>query len=447
MSDDGLLILPPPEKEPAAEDPSLPASITCARLQESRSSNLSNGNLNIKRGMNPEERALDAETTNTVSTISSEPHSLSVELLGTELKGKESNKRDHAKVVEVSDYVAASDNKSLNSNSSTCGNDQKTDDDIVIIDDGDNRGISHTQPLPQQDSHVSSEVGCLKPSGTHSSQPDSDVECLEELGNSQREEQKLNETHDSDVIVLDNSIETVGQGTESVSKVLATKENTDLILQEPMVTVKHRDPKTSAAIAAAVDPLSIELPQDTGFPQNESEAQSITSSLQSTSTISLPATSTGLDSETANCVISSTETSQNELSAAGMEDIDDTGLSGSMLYQCGYVTCTFSAEVSSLLKDHLLVCDLARASSSLTCVHCKKQFKYVNSLLEHLRTHGTRRFSCALCSFRAPVPQQVAKHLKQRHRVGSTRVVPLNPLRTDPETAMFVVFPKVRCYP
>lgn len=448
MSDDGLLILPPPEKEPAADDPSLPARVTCSELQETRSSYLSNGNLNINTGMNPEERALDVETTNAVSTISSEPHSLSVELLGTEVKGMESNKQDHANVDKVSGYVAGR-NKSLNSDASTCGNDQKTDDDIVIIDDGDNHGISHTQPLPKKDSHVGSEVGCSKPSGTHSSssQPDSDVECLEESGNSQREEQKLNETQDSDVIVLDNSVETVGQGTESVSRVLTTKENTDLILQEPLVTVKHRDPKTSAAIAAAVDPLSIELPQDTGFPQDESEAQSLTSSQQSTSTISLPAANTGLDSETAHCVISSAETNQNELSAAGEEDTDDTGLSGSMLYQCGYVTCTFSAEVSSLLKDHLLVCDLARASSSLTCVHCKKQFKYVNSLLEHLRTHGTRRFSCALCSFRAPVPQQVAKHLKQRHRVGSTRVVPLNPLRTDPETAVFVVFPKVRCSP
>lgn len=447
MSDDGLLVLPPPEKETPAEDPSLPASVTCSELQESRCSNRSNGSLNINTGMNPEERALDAETTSAESTISSELHSLSVKMLGTDLKGKESNKQDHANIVEVSDYVAGSNNKSLNSNSSACGNDQKTDDEIVIIDDGDNRDVSHTQPLPQQNSHVGSEVGCLKSSGTHSSQQDSDVECLEESCNSQNEEQNLNETNDSDVIFLDNSVETVGQGTESVSKVLATKENTELILQEPLVTVKHRDPKTSAAIAAAVDPLSIELPQDTGLPQNESEAQSVTSSHQSTSTISLPATSTDLDSETANCMISSTETSQNELNADGVEDLDDTGLSGSMLYQCGYVTCTFSAEVSSLLKDHLLVCDLARASSSLTCVHCKKQFKYVTSLLEHLRIHGTRRFSCALCSFRAPVPQQVAKHLKQKHRVGSTRIIPLNPLRTDPETAMFVVFPKVRCSP
>lgn len=434
MSDDGLLILPPPEKEAAAEDPSLPVSVTCSEPQELKSSSASNGNLKISTKVNPEERALDEETTNAESANSSEQHSLS-----TELRGKEGNKRDDTNIIEESGYVVGSDNKSPNSNSSACGNNQKPDDDIVIIDDGVIHGMSHTQPLPHQDSHVGSEIGHLKPSGTHSSHPDSDVEFLEESGNSQGEEQKLNETCDSDVIVLDSSAETLHQSTESVSKVLARKENADLVLEEPLVTVKHRDPKTTAAIASAVDPLSIDLPQNTGFPQNEGEAVS------ATPTILHPGTNTGLDSETADCIISSTGTSQNLLSAAEMEDIDDTGLSGSMLYQCGYVTCSFSAEVLSLLKDHLLVCDLARASSSLTCVHCKKQFKYVNSLLEHLRTHGTRRFRCALCSFRASVPRQVATHLKQRHRVGSSRVVPLNPLRTDPETAMFLVLPKVRC--
>jgi hypothetical protein len=443
LSDDGLLILPPPEKEPAAEDPSLPASVTCSEPEEVMSSSVSNGNLNISTGVNPEERALDEDTTNAVSTSSSEQDSPSRELQGTELKGKESNKCDDTNIIGVSSCFVDSDNKLLNSNSSACGNNQKNDDDIVIIDDAVNHGMSHTQPLPHQDSHVGSEIECLKPDGTHSSHPDSDVEFVEESDNSQEEEQKLNETCDPDVIVLDGSAETLHLGTESVNKVLAKKENTNLALQEPLVTVKHRNPKTTAAIAAAVDPLSIELPQNTGFLQNDGEALSV-ASLQSTPTILHPASNTGLDSDTADCIISSTETNQNELSAAGMEDTDDAGLSGSMLYQCGYVTCTFSAEVSSLLKDHLLVCDLARASSSLTCVHCKKQFKYVNSLLEHLRTHGTRRFRCALCSFRAPVPQQVAKHLKQRHRVGSTRVVPLKPLRTDTETAIFKVLPKVR---
>lgn len=449
LSDDGLLILPPPDMDPTSEDPSLSSVVTYSKLEESNNHDLSDDSLHINTRMTPKETALDDEATNAVSAISSELHSPLAELLVTKSRRKGSNKLDGTNVVRTSNYVG-DDDKSRNSNPSANDSDKKTDDDIVVIDDVEgNNDVSHTQPVSQQDSDflssdTGSEVVCLQSSGTHPSQSDSDIECLEEPGNSQEEKQKLNETQDSDVIVLDSSTETADQVMEAVGKDLATKENTHLILHEPLVTVKHRNPKTTAAIEAAVDPLSLESLQNPLIRQNKDEATSITSSLQSISSISVPAENPGLDSKNANSMISTVEANQNESGTVGMEDIEDTGLSGSMLYRCGYVTCNFSAENSSLLKDHLLVCDLARASSSLTCVHCKKQFKYVSSLLEHVRTHGTRRFGCALCSFRAPVPQQVAKHLKQRHRVGSTRVVPLDPLRTDPETAMFVVFPKVR---
>lgn len=447
VSDDGLLILPPPDMDSTSEDPSLSSDVY-SELEESSSNDLSEDNLNIHTGMSPRERGLDTGATNAVSAIYSEQHS-PPELLVTELIRKGCDKRDGVKVVKSSNYVGGGDDESQSCNPSANDSDKKTDDDIVVIDDAEgNNDMSHIQPVSQQQSgflgpDTGSEVMCLQSSGMHPSHPDSDIECLEEPSSSQEEEQKLNETQDSDVIVLDSTTETVDRATEALGKDLATKENTRLILHEPLVTLKHRNPKTTAAIEAAVDPLSFELPQNSVIRQNKDEAPSITSPLQCISTISVPTENPGLDSKNANIMISTVEANHNE-SAAGIKDIEGTGLSGSMLYRCGYVTCNISAENSSLLKDHLLVCDLARASSSLTCVHCKKQFKYVGSLLEHLRTHGTRRFGCALCAFRAPVPQQVAKHLKQRHRVGSTRVVPLDPLRTDPETAMFVVFPKVR---
>jgi hypothetical protein len=440
VSEDGVLILPPPEKEQTSEDIPEDADVTQSELQESTSPNITDGNLNVNAGMTTKEVASDDETVNAVSTVSSELCSVPTGLLLRELT-KGTNKLDDANTLETPDCVdvVGGDDPPAS------GMENKTDDDIVVIDD-DGSGVGHgdrdvtcTQPIhptPHQNSHASSEV-CLQPSGTRPSQPDSDVEGIVKPGTSQQEGEELNGARESDVIVLDSTTDTESEGTEIMGKDLATKENTHLILHEPMVTLKHRNPKTTAEIEAAVDPLSLELPQ------NEGETSSVTSSLQSTSSISLCAKNPHLDSENINSTVSSTETGLNECGATGV-DADDVGLSGSMLYQCGYVTCTFTAEDSSLLKDHLLVCDLARASSSLTCVHCKKQFKYVSSLIEHLRTHGTRRFRCALCSFRAPAPQQVAKHLKQRHRVGSTRITPLDPLRTDPETAMFVVFPKVR---
>jgi hypothetical protein len=447
VSDDGLLILPPPEKEQTSEDFPEHTDVTQSELQESTSPNITDGNLNANTAVTTKEVASDDETVNAVSTVSSELCSIPTGLLLRELT-KGTNKLDDANTMKIPDCVdvTGGDDKMQNCSPSASSMENKTDDEIVVIDDdgssvghGGDHDLTCTRPVPptpHQNSHASSEV-CLQPSGTHPSEPDSDVEGVMKPGTLQREGKELNGAGESDVIVLDSTTDTESEGTEITGKDLATKENTHLILHEPLVTLKHRNPSTTAAIEAAVDPLSLDLPQ------NEGETSNVTSSLQSTSSISLCAKNPHLDSEDINSIVSSTETGLNECGATAVDD-DDVGLSGSMLYQCGYVTCTFTAEDSSLLKDHLLVCDLARASSSLTCVHCRKQFKYVSSLIEHLRTHGTRRFRCALCSFRAPAPQQVAKHLKQRHRVGSTRIAPLDPFRTDPETAMFVVFPKVR---
>jgi hypothetical protein len=441
-----MLILPPPEKEQTSEDFLEDADVTQSELQGSACPNITDGNLNISAGLTTKEVASDDENVNTVSTISSELCNIPTDLLLRELT-KETNKRNDANTIKTSDCagVVGAHDKIQSCNPPASGMENKTDDIVVIDDEGS--AVSHSgdhdvsctqpiQPIPNQDSHASSEV-CLQPSGIHPSQSDSDVESIVKPGSSQQEGKELNGTRESDIIVLDSTTDTESEGTEIMGKDLATKENTHLILHEPMVTVKHRNPKTTLAIEEAVDPLSLELPQIEG------ETSDVTSSLQSTSRIALCAENPHLDSENINSMVSSTETGLNDCGATGVDD-DNVGLSGSLLYQCGYVTCAFTAEDSSLLKDHLLVCDLARASSSLTCVHCKKQFKYVSSLIEHLRTHGTRRFRCALCSFRAPTPQQVVKHLKQRHRVGSTRIAPFDPLRTDPETAMFVVFPKVR---
>lgn len=445
VSDDGMLLLPPPEKEQTTEDFLQDVDVSQSELQESANPNNTDGNLNISAGSTTKDVASYDETVTTVSTISSEISNIPTDLLLRELT-KETNKRNDTNTMKTSGCagVVGGDDKMQSWNPTASGMENKNDDIVVIDDDGS--GVSHgsdqavscsqpVQPIPHQNSHASSEV-CLQPSGMHPSQSDSDVESIGKPGSSQQEDKELNGTRESDVIVLDSTTDTESEGAEIMGKDLATKENTHLILHEPLVTVKHRNPKTTLAIEAAVDPLSLELHQ-------EGETSDVTSSLQSTSSISLCAENPHLDSENMNSAVSSTETGLNECGPSGVDE-DDVGLSGSLLYQCGYVTCAFTAEDSSLLKDHLLVCDLARASSSLTCVHCKKQFKYVSSLIEHLRTHGTRRFRCALCSFRAPAPQQVVKHMKQRHRVGSTRIAPLDPLSTDPETAIFVVFPKVR---
>lgn len=69
------------------------------------------------------------------------------------------------------------------------------------------------------------------------------------------------------------------------------------------------------------------------------------------------------------------------------------------------------------------MCDLARDSRILTCRHCGKVVKQVSHLLEHLRSHGIKRFLCGLCSYRANQAQQIRKHMKTLHRVNLTEEV------------------------
>ena len=270
--------------------------------------------------------------------------------------------------------------------------------------------------LPSESTDTCNEMNVLN------SDKDSDVECLGEPENIH--EADLNEPlitlkhrNPKTLAQIESAVDplcSTSDITEDLDSVSRTIERNNLIFNEPLVTLKHRDPKKRAAIQMAVDPLSME--------------------------------STATEDKCSNDDAKEIDDQQKE--SAGLEigleeEKDDDGLTGSSLYQCGYASCTFSAENSSLLKDHLLVCDLARDSSSVDCVHCKKQFKLVCSLLEHLRTHGTKRFLCGLCDLRAPVPQRVIKHMKQRHRINTTKVEPLNPLKSDPETGMFVVLAKV----
>lgn len=74
-----------------------------------------------------------------------------------------------------------------------------------------------------------------------------------------------------------------------------------------------------------------------------------------------------------------------------------------------------------------MVCDLARDSRLLTCRHCGKNMKLVSNLMEHLRSHGVKRFLCGLCPYRANQAVQVRKHMKTLHRIGVVDELPIGP--------------------
>ena len=68
------------------------------------------------------------------------------------------------------------------------------------------------------------------------------------------------------------------------------------------------------------------------------------------------------------------------------------GFVGADLYRCGNAGCAFSAPQVSDFRDHLLTCELSVDQMYLACFHCDKQFKHVPTLMEHLKTHGVRRY-------------------------------------------------------
>lgn len=77
-------------------------------------------------------------------------------------------------------------------------------------------------------------------------------------------------------------------------------------------------------------------------------------------------------------------------------------LSGRRLYRCGNGQCPHTSEGPLEFRTHLNYCSYAfegqASSSPLACFHCKRQFKHVTTLLDHLKAHGPRRYSCGLCS-------------------------------------------------
>lgn len=95
-------------------------------------------------------------------------------------------------------------------------------------------------------------------------------------------------------------------------------------------------------------------------------------------------------------------------------------------------------------QDHLLVCDLARDSRLLTCRHCGKNIKQVSNLIEHLRSHGVKRFLCGLCSHRSNQAAQIRKHMKTVHRVNVVDEVPIGsvPGQANGENVLHALYPR-----
>lgn len=121
-----------------------------------------------------------------------------------------------------------------------------------------------------------------------------------------------------------------------------------------------------------------------------------------------------------------------------LEDIKDTGYTGLQLYKCGYEKCNFAASTATLLKTHVKECNYGTEDKNLYCVHCNKRFIKIGFLLEHIKIHGLKRFGCSLCTMRYAGAFQAIAHMKAKHKIPNTKVVPADP--TNPSAnGLFVV--------
>lgn len=81
--------------------------------------------------------------------------------------------------------------------------------------------------------------------------------------------------------------------------------------------------------------------------------------------------------------------------------IKKEGYTGERLFKC--VKCDLGFPSSTRFRLHLNKCVMTSAGSStkpFSCYHCGRPFKMATTLIDHIRTHGTVKFSCSLCDFK-----------------------------------------------
>jgi hypothetical protein len=131
-----------------------------------------------------------------------------------------------------------------------------------------------------------------------------------------------------------------------------------------------------------------------------------------------------------------------------LEDVQGTGYGGRELYRCGVDSCPHSSETAEELRQHMQQCSPNEedgGDSSLYCVHCgssSKRFSKPSFFIDHLRTHGLKRFCCAVCNARFAVQSQAQSHLRAKHKYVSSRIVPADPSNPSP-LGLFYVHPMV----
>ncbi|XP_019766776.2 uncharacterized protein LOC125504304 [Dendroctonus ponderosae] len=113
------------------------------------------------------------------------------------------------------------------------------------------------------------------------------------------------------------------------------------------------------------------------------------------------------------------------------------GLSGHELFRCS--TCNLSFVNVKAFKSHVF--SSFKCKQILRCAHCHKLLKSFLRLTDHILTHGLARFSCSLCDDKFTIASIARHHMRSRHSLNQTTLVPLIADQFDPEEDCFVIKP------
>ncbi|XP_050305539.1 uncharacterized protein LOC126742791 [Anthonomus grandis grandis] len=112
------------------------------------------------------------------------------------------------------------------------------------------------------------------------------------------------------------------------------------------------------------------------------------------------------------------------------------GLIGYQLFRCA--ACNLSFSSLKPFKSHMMtVCKKVVPK----CCHCDRVFKSMQRLCEHIMSHGVSRFSCSLCNEKFTVVNIAKLHMKNRHSINQTNLVPLSSNRNDIDIDSFLLKP------
>lgn len=148
--------------------------------------------------------------------------------------------------------------------------------------------------------------------------------------------------------------------------------------------------------------------------------------------------------------IKSSSKPNNESRFMKIEDVKGTGFEGKELFRCGVEKCNFAADTSENLRLHMLQCspnidDGVTEPTPLYCLHCgstSKRFSKASFYIDHLKTHGLKRFSCAVCNARFAVQGQAQSHVRAKHKFVNSKIVPADPMNPSLD-GLFIVHPIV----